>query len=515
MIIKSHCIQQLHYDMGIPRSHWKSSRATVKAVAIFYILYKCSTFSSMLDLSVDVETILSLNNGATSYNKTELYYSMMMLIPSKPDPLPLQKIRAAMEPANITDTGQDPILPDKCNVTSQVRLMYLRTSDQRLSSTSGRWIMQAIDLDGNDKSIGGDEFYITYFHHSYHFEDESNPSIEHPTAVARITDMRNGWYELDFVVSPMATNQSDVIKLLQNPTVAIVGGKLTVNFVYTCGIGQLTPPLKNLWRNGGAIQTEYSAPVNIIPPIRQFMPPIFPRVVDLLKFDHVILFGDSLMQQYGSSDDQNFRHNVTIARMNIGRPLNTNTWSHFLRGIKNRVAAKENELRGIQDEQTPKIAVVVGSSTWDILASAEGEHDPEFNDHRSAAQSLIIELKLMEKSHTGLAFFWKSGTPVHSHVVVDKYSKKFGHPEDVMKRILYMSESRSEALYRYQKNICEDENMPFLDIYEAYALSADWHFPTDGRHFRPELNQMIFDWLYSQSDETINIKFKNFTEKGY
>ena len=63
-----------------------------------------------------------------------------------------------------------------------------------------------------------------------------------------------------------------------------------------------------------------------------------------------------------------------------------------------------------------------------------------------------------------------------------------------------MSSTRSRDLYEYQKEICNEMKVPFMDVYDAYHLSADWHYPTDGRHYRPELSEIVLNWFYSNPE---------------
>lgn len=65
-------------------------------------------------------------------------------------------------------------------------------------------------------------------------------------------------------------------------------------------------------------------------------------------------------------------------------------------------------------------------------------------------------------------------------------------------RIRYMSASRSRHLYKLQKRIMEDLTVPFIDLFEATYLSADQLYPSDGRHYRPDLNRKMIGWFYSQ-----------------
>lgn len=69
-------------------------------------------------------------------------------------------------------------------------------------------------------------------------------------------------------------------------------------------------------------------------------------------------------------------------------------------------------------------------------------------------------------------------------------------------RIRYMSESRSRYLYELQKRIMLELNVPFLDLYDATYLSADQLYPSDGRHYRPDLNRKMLGWFYCDCQKT-------------
>jgi hypothetical protein len=67
-------------------------------------------------------------------------------------------------------------------------------------------------------------------------------------------------------------------------------------------------------------------------------------------------------------------------------------------------------------------------------------------------------------------------------------------------RIRYMSASRSRYLYELQKSIMKSLHVPFLDLYEGTYLSSDRLYPSDGRHYRPELNRKMIGWFFSKQD---------------
>ena len=66
-----------------------------------------------------------------------------------------------------------------------------------------------------------------------------------------------------------------------------------------------------------------------------------------------------------------------------------------------------------------------------------------------------------------------------------------------------MSSSRSHVLHQIQKSITQKLNVPYLDIYDSSYISADWHYPTDGRHYRPEINQYWFTSFYRDTKKQL------------
>lgn len=68
-------------------------------------------------------------------------------------------------------------------------------------------------------------------------------------------------------------------------------------------------------------------------------------------------------------------------------------------------------------------------------------------------------------------------------------------------RIRYMSASRSQYLYELQKNIMKSLHVPFLDLYEATYLSSDQLYPSDGRHYRPDLNREMIGWFFPKQEK--------------
>lgn len=42
--------------------------------------------------------------------------------------------------------------------------------------------------------------------------------------------------------------------------------------------------------------------------------------------------------------------------------------------------------------------------------------------------------------------------------------------------------------------------VPLLDLYEATYLSSDQLYPSDGRHYKPDMNRKMLGWFYGQQD---------------
>jgi hypothetical protein len=62
-----------------------------------------------------------------------------------------------------------------------------------------------------------------------------------------------------------------------------------------------------------------------------------------------------------------------------------------------------------------------------------------------------------------------------------------------------MSNSRAVYLYDQQKKMVQEMGIPFIDLFEAHYLSADWTMWSDGRHYVGEFNRKVLNWFYSDS----------------
>ena len=141
--------------------------------------------------------------------------------------------------------------------------------------------MISVDLKGNTKTFGGDEFYITY---------AFNGDTGSPDAVARVIDRADGTYEIYFLRS-----RSPQQNAAPNPAAV---GALTVNLVYTCGCSFLDPPEKRTWKEDGSINAVWKD--ESIPPPSFGRIKVEPRRFPELStaYDFVYAAGNSLMMNF-------------------------------------------------------------------------------------------------------------------------------------------------------------------------------------------------------------------------
>jgi protein-tyrosine-phosphatase len=456
----------------------------------------------------------------------------IIFVPPVPDLTARQRVLTAI---GATEGDSDDSKSDKTwPVTCQVKIDMFPSSHPKYAVRPG-WLLTSIDGDGNEKVAGGDEYYITYTakgggstdatsrsHKTMEEKEDQDPNHTCYSAVAIVEDLNNGAYWLDFCATPTSP---------QVPPQE-VGGTLTIYFQYTCAIGTMAPPTKQAWSNGSYTHTKYDTDLKHLsrPPTRPFRHPNCgftpdPGVrsqrgsraslnietstqIDLKKFDLIVALGDSTMlqlvrQRPSQKGKYFFQDNLCYAEK-VSFALNSQTVSSFLDMLEQ---GSGMHLRNVKD--FPRRAVMVGSAMWDILDSKDTLQGTQYKDHQEACRTLIRKIRL---SYPDVNILWKSPTAVHIHVVdLDRMvvsnmgeAALFG-----IERIRYMSSSRSKYLYDIQEALVMDEQrrhgidaVTFLDLYEATLLSADWLFPSDGRHYRPDLNRLMLQWFYPAGGST-------------
>jgi hypothetical protein len=309
--------------------------------------------------------------------------------------IPLQADLTLADAVDGRHTSYNP--SHKCSATSQVRIVIPPTNSQN-SSSQQKWILQSVDRFGNLKTVGGDEYYITY-HASVMTSNASAYDNLRPTAVAFITDQNDGTYELDFVSPPPITESEGTAA----PAASYDGSSaiLTVHFVYSCGIGSAYQPQKHGWNTGGATLVRHHANVSMIqpPPIRTFEPP--GNNVDLNQFETVIFLGDSLVQQLAGYFDEAVNHRKRVVfKENVRRELRNSTAASWLQTLEDW----HGDVLERASMKNATVALIVGSSAWDIL-TLDTNQGPFFQDHLDAVRYFVSNA---QERYPDVMLFWKS-----------------------------------------------------------------------------------------------------------
>jgi hypothetical protein len=296
-----------------------------------------------------------------------------LLLPNSTDATAEQRVLKQIGDGKASKKAKNPL--HNCAITTQVRI--LRQDSQ--------WLMQSIDAQGNDKGVGGDEFYVTYSDNNEH-NGNGYGSETRATAVALITDSQNGTYLLDFVTTPMNPKPSNLTG----------AGILTVYFQYSCGIGRMYQPLKDSWGGGGSSMTSLSTKT-IEPPLRMFQPPR-DHGIDLSKFNLTISFGDSLMENLVKElHGGKFYRPSLHFKVNIDSDLNMKTLPVILRKLEKW---HKNEL----GNTNKSVALILGSSMWDVLQPTKTQ-GLNFTDHLNACSQYV---KKIRKLYPTVTIFWKT-----------------------------------------------------------------------------------------------------------
>lgn len=389
----------------------------------------------------------------------------LVMIPSDPDLTCKSKVLSAIE--NVMPFNESRFVT--CPITSQVQIIVPNQNE-----TTSKWILQSLDEDGNPKSVGGDEYYITWT------DDTAVPdpkiNMTHATLIARALDQSDGTYILDFATSPMDPNPESISE----------SGRLTVHFEYTCGVGRMGDPTKDTWNSAGYTHTNYTMDGVPRPVYRNFQPPV--SSVDLGSYDAVVFAGDSVMGNFAGVDEHKFGKTNIYRNKHPGSALNTEEVDRWLDELREGYG----DLLQQASEGVQKAAILVGSSTWDILNN-EVDQWTDWEDHLEACRILIQSIR---SEYPNVDVLWKSATALHicnpdvEDLALEDYY--WG-----VQQVRYMSESRSYDIDQVQKKLMAELQVPVLDVYEATYLAADWsRSPTDARHYGPALNLKMLNWFY-------------------
>lgn len=366
--------------------------------------------------------------------------------------------------------------------TSQVRV-YVKPN--------GQWMLQALDLNGNPKSVGGDEFFVRYFGNvaAMNSDQYVNARLDKindyapPTAVAHVADHKNGTYSLDFVRVPFAEEDDWTNKT--------VGGTLSISLIYTNGIGRMTRPYKDDWKTGGFLSKNYNEwNMTVQPPIRDFVAPMY----DLRQYDQVICYGDSLMLNFcGStggklkSPDVQFQmENIVPQKGNKGHLIRSDKIEEGLEWLETWYG---EQLR--KAEEGLSTALILGSAAWELMSNEGPEPGHYFNESIAMYRILVERAR---ETYPNVTVLWKSPQAVHMHLL-DDYCM-FSIPLKCGNRIRYMSNELVKYLHHEQQKVMTSLSVPYLDIWETTYLLPDAHMKDDARHYRIWPNELIMNFFY-------------------
>ena len=147
------------------------------------------------------------------------------------------------------------------------------------------------------------------------------------------------------------------------------------------------------------------------------------------------------------------------------------------------------------DRNNSRCVLILGSVAWDLLPVAlDGRERFDLEDHLESIRNLI-DLAKQAYGHKRVDIYWRSPTALHIHETARK--SDWHH----FTSVFYASSSRALRLYSAQKRLMQELGIPFLDIYWATYLSADWLIPGDGRHCLKQLNRRMLGWFYKTGSD--------------
>jgi len=398
-----------------------------------------------------------------------------LLIPREPDTIPANTISRI-----IKDTPDHYL--SSCIPTSQFLIVP--------QEADGTLLLHSLDPSGRRKYKGGDEIYVTY-------RDQNNDSIS-PTAIARIEDLQNGSYKLDFVKSRSP-------KIDHKQTLAGLGS-IVIHLHYTCFTSYLDPPAKNSWSESGAFNTKYTSGENTIvaPPMRDAdMPKQFP---ELALYDKVYTLGNSLMGQhfYTNFKSSTASNKQTPRKPNfqhiggMGGALNTGNTIKY-RHIRSKI--------GVEEERG-NTALILGSCVWDMMAhhshkATSEEIDSatisvtspkrwfEWDDHLEAVETLISDIR---REFPSWKIYWKGCTAIQINAWTGTQFAAGGVADSVW----YTSWIRSQKLDLLQKKLMEKLDVPVFDLWSLSFDMAELLKPGDTRHYQDIFYDFTLDYILNE-----------------
>jgi hypothetical protein len=366
-----------------------------------------------------------------------------------------------------------------CSATTQYRLLIS-------SSPTVPWKLQSLHgPDGLAKTYGGDEIYVQWVAHGD--ENSTDPKGNRlDMGIALVTDGNDGTYTLDFVTPPLLQHGHDATR----PDTAINVGTLTIYYDYTCGIGTLLAPQKERYARAGEVQTSWNQTDIPRPHIRSFDVPNIDRTMDLSRYDKVYGFGDSLMMQLVKwyKADLYWHPNLVFLH-NVNQALSdANETQSMLAKLREQYGTPLGEATAAATaaDRNHSVAVIIGSSVWDVMGA---KVRPGLQAHLDACRSFVTQARV-EFPHVD--FYWKSPSAIFLH----RRRPLSGLKGNWLRIAKYTSGSVPRLLHVAQKDLMRELNIPYLDLFEAYYLSAPWSLEGDCRHYDDRISKLLLSYYW-------------------
>ncbi len=415
-----------------------------------------------------------------------------------------------------------------CSPTSQIRIrnkqLHVQENDTSIKSS---WIIEALDEKGRKKSIGGDEFFITYTDNNdtrvnTNSTSNSTQKTEMPTAVAITKDNRDGTYDLDFV-SPPSPQLQTYLPNEENELLNVRLGTLRISIVFTCGIGRMTRPTKDEWVDGGHLysdrHTYYISNVTA-PPIRQVKLPNMnlhtsaststspsnssaSDFIDMSRHERVICFGDSMVRNLcGMFPKQHYQQSNMEVRGKVGSILRSDTLDYVFDILDEDYGEDLNNSKA-SSSSTTSLALILDSANWEL----EGNSGPLPGHYFNNSLQMYYEyVQGIRARYPNVTLYWKSPQAIHPTALMRGSTSRFKCYEKkaCRDRVRYASLSSMEYLYWEQKRIMKELDVPFLDLWEVSYVSESWHKEGDAAHYKPDFNKYLLDFFYPESMSLLN-----------
>ena len=171
--------------------------------------------------------------------------------------------------------------------------------------------------------------------------------------------------------------------------------------------------------------------------------------------------------------------------------MNSETVETHLRVLQEQLG---EELSSCKNDNST--AMIIGSCLWDILDAHDTLQGREYTDHLKSCRCFVERIRQL---FPHVKLIWKSPMAVHIHWV--ELERLIEHDKQTatlfgIDRVKYMSSSRARFLYERQTELMRQLQIDVIDLFEATYLSADRLYPSDGRHYRPDLNRLMLKWYY-------------------